>query len=240
MKVGLIGYGKMGHGIHAQLKNHELSFIVEPNYKDDVIPCFAKIQDVDKELIKNTDVFVEFTVPNVSKTNIEAIYSLKPNAKVICGTTGWNANEVHSNVKAGNGSFMYSTNYSIGVNVLAEVLPRFCAPLFQAGCFDASMVELHHKHKLDSPSGTAKTLATAIESTGFKVPISDVRSGYFPGTHSVYFDAQYETIEITHTARDRFVFCAGVALSVNWIYKQSQSGIYTFKNVISELISGGN
>jgi len=240
MKIGLVGYGKMGRGIHAQLKDCELSFIVEPHYFDEKTPCFTKINDVDKKLISNTDVFIEFTIPTVSKKNIETIYELKPNAKVICGTTGWNSEEVHSKVKAGSGIFMYSTNYSIGVNVLAEVLPLLCSPLIKAGGFDASMVELHHKQKLDSPSGTAKTLATAIESTGFKVPISDVRSGFFPGTHTMYFDAQYETIEVTHTARDRFVFCSGVALATNWVYKKSQPGIYTFKNVISELISGGN
>jgi 4-hydroxy-tetrahydrodipicolinate reductase len=239
MKIGLIGFGKMGQGIAKQLEKSEIAFIVDPVNSSRDVPCFIDIKSVDTEIFNSADVIIEFSIPNTSKANVLAVLDKKRTARIVCGTTGWDSSEIHPKIKESGATFVHSTNYSIGINVLAEALPGLCKPLLKAGGFDASMVEFHHKQKLDSPSGTAKTLAEVVGKCGMPIPISDVRSGHFPGTHSIYFDSLFETIELTHTARDRSVFCTGAILAARWLNKNKNAGIFTFREVIKDYLIGG-
>ena len=96
--------------------------------------------------------------------------------------------------------------------------------------FDYSLLDIHHKNKIDSPSGTALMLKEILSKNN--LTINSIRSGTYPGTHSLYLDAKNENIEITHTARSRTVFCDGAILSAKFLLKQTKSGRYCFNDVL--------
>ena len=97
---------------------------------------------------------------------------------------------------------------------------------------DANMVEYHHKYKKDKPSGTALSLAKSLENIGINVPVSSVRAGAYPGVHTLNFDAEDETLTISHTARSRNVFAKGVVTVAEWFINIKKGGLYNFKDFL--------
>jgi 4-hydroxy-tetrahydrodipicolinate reductase len=230
MKIALLGYGKMGKVIERKAleRGHEI--------------VLKKDQDTSFDGLKNADVAIDFSVPNSAVANIsECLINGIP---VISGTTGWLTNypKMVQLCEEKNGSFIYGSNFSLGVNVffeLNEYLAKMMANLKQ---YNVSMEEIHHTQKLDAPSGTAITLADGIiKNTNYanwtlETPISneihiDVkRIENVPGTHSVFYDSEVDQIEIKHTAHSREGFAFGAVIAAEWLV--GKKGVFTMKDVL--------
>lgn len=230
MKIALLGYGKMGKVIEkiALERGHEIVL------KKDVEVAFDGLE--------NADVAIDFSVPDCAVANIsECLNNAIP---VISGTTGWLADyqKMVDLCQEKNGSFIYSSNYSLGVNVffeLNEYLAKMMANLKQ---YTVSMEEIHHTQKLDAPSGTAISLANGvIKNTNYlnwtlETPISNEihieakRIENIPGTHSVFYDSEVDQIEIKHTAHSREGFALGAVIAAEWLV--GKKGVFSMKDVL--------
>ena len=230
MKIALLGYGKMGKVIEriALERGHKI--------------VLKKDHDSSFEGLENTDVAIDFSVPDSAVENISEC--LNKDIPVISGTTGWLADypKMVELCNAKNGSFIYGSNFSLGVNVffeLNEYLAKMMANLKQ---YKVSMEEIHHTQKLDAPSGTAITLAEGvIKHTDYanwtlETPISNEihieakRIENVPGTHSIFYDSEVDQIEIKHTAHSREGFALGAVVAAEWLV--GKKGVFTMKDVL--------
>jgi 4-hydroxy-tetrahydrodipicolinate reductase len=178
------------------------------------------------------NVAVEFTEPGAAVANISAI--LRAKVPVVAGTTGWyEALPKVTRVAEESGTaLLWSTNFSLGVNVFLE-LARHAGDLMRTiEGFDAHIVEIHHTRKKDAPSGTASAIARETgEGLGRVVPITSIRTGEVPGTHELIFDGAFEQLTLTHFARDRRVFAEGAVRAAAWLI--GRKGVFTMKDVLS-------
>ena len=238
MKIALIGYGKMGHMIEqvALLRGHEIVCTIDINEENK----FAS------EAFRSADVAIEFTTPQTAETNVRRAW--EQGVPVVCGTTGWKPEELivesrKSKVESGKSGqspkversgnktmvvdesgkvmLIWSSNFSVGVNIFFDLNKWLAERLKQYPQYHPHIYEEHHIHKLDKPSGTAKTLAEQIvESQKSKVesiPIESVREGEIPGNHSVIWDSPEDTIVITHMAKGREGFALGAVIAAEKI-----------------------
>lgn len=236
MKIALIGYGKMGKAIEevALAKGHEIVLKIDVNNS----------HEFTKENIQKADVAIEFTGPHSAFENVTKCIEL--GVPVVSGSTGWldKWSEIEATNKAHNGCIVYSSNYSIGVNLFFELNKQLAKLMEPYNEYDISMVELHHTEKKDAPSGTAISLAEQILSNlGRKkqwvnepslspsdLVITSERIDPAPGTHTVTYSSPIDTIEITHTAHTRKGFASGAVLAAEFANKKS--GIFTMKDVL--------
>ena len=197
MKIALIGYGKMGHMIE--------SIALERGHK-----IVARIDVGDDFDLKDAQVAIEFTTPATAKDNILRAWA--SNVPVVCGTTGWDVASLMAEDQRLHAKPMliWKSNFSVGVNIFFDLNKRLAEQMAVQPQYTASISETHHIHKLDKPSGTAKTLAEAI---GTNVPIESIREGEVPGTHVVTWDSPEDTIIITHIAKSRRGFALGAVLA---------------------------
>ena len=202
MKIAIIGYGKMGRMIEdvARSRGHEI---------------VARIDVEDAFDLKDADVAIEFTTPLTAEENIRKAWAL--NVPVVCGSTGWDAaalleedRQLHEKPM-----LVWKSNFSVGVNIFFELNQFLAGKMSQQPQYKPSISETHHVHKLDKPSGTAKTLA---EQLGRDVMIESIREGEVPGTHVVAWDSEEDTIVITHIAKGRRGFALGAVLAAEAIY----------------------
>jgi 4-hydroxy-tetrahydrodipicolinate reductase len=228
MKIALIGYGKMGQ-------------MVEKSALDHGHTISAKISsgEWDAEGIQQADICIEFTEPHSALKNIKKVAEQKKN--LIIGTTGWydQLASVQSIVSESQIGILYSPNFSIGINLLLEILRHTAKLMNNFPNYDVAEVETHHNQKKDAPSGTAIEIAKALQSEMKRieqVPISSVRCGSVPGTHEILFDSPCDTISITHTARNREGFAQGAIKAAEWL--QGKKGLYTFDDCIKAIIQG--
>ena len=216
MKIALIGYGKMGHIIEsiAKERGHEVVCIIDQD----------NIQDFESASFASADVAIEFTTPQTAEQNVRRAWAA--DVPVVCGTTGWNVEAIRQ--EAG---LMWSSNYSIGVNILFA-LNRQLAKFMEAyPDYTPHMTEVHHIHKLDAPSGTAKTLQEAIGEE--RLPIADIesiREGEVPGIHTVIWDSEVDTLTISHSAKSRKGFALGAVIAAEWM--KGKTGWHDFTEVI--------
>ena len=248
MKIALIGYGKMGHMIEgiALERGHEIVGIIDPTLVNG--DC-SLVTDFDSEEFRSADVAIEFTTPATAKENILRAWA--QNVPVICGTTGWKPEELRGeglelrevdsrklivDSKTGKTMLVWSSNFSVGVNIFFDLNKQLAAAMKAQPQYTPSITETHHIHKLDKPSGTAKTLAEQIENElpslqgeelrsiegpvdvhrttkRGRLPIESIREGEVPGTHEVKWDSEEDTIIITHIAKGRRGFALGAVLA---------------------------
>ena len=235
MKIALIGYGKMGKAIEkiATQNGHSVIHRLEVNHSIELL----------KE--QKPDVAIEFTQPESAFRNLS--FCMENGIPVISGTTGWidRLPEIEALCKQRQGTFLYASNFSIGVNLFFE-LNKWLAKKMTHTDFTPSMSEIHHTEKKDSPSGTAITLADGIigSSTSIeewinekstdhkKLGIVSERIPNVPGTHTVSYSTPLESIEIKHVAHDRSVFAQGVVKVAEWIHLKK--GVYTMSDFIND------
>ena len=230
MKIALIGYGKMGHMIEevALSRGHEIVGIIDPTLAVSSQPSAISF---DSEAFRSADVAIEFTTPATAETNVRKAW--EQGVPVVCGSTGWKPEELRiknyelriegSQVVAkneqGKTMLIWRSNFSVGVNIFFE-LNKFLAEAISrqqsAISYTPSIKEIHHVHKLDKPSGTARTLAEGLRVTGYGLQdseIESIREGEVPGTHEVTWDSEEDTIIITHVAKGRRGFALGAVLA---------------------------
>ena len=222
MKIALIGYGKMGHAIEscAVQQGHTVACAID---KGDVWP--GRLE---------ADVAIEFTTPATAVENIRRCFERQ--VPVVCGTTGWNAQyeAVKAECLAGGQRLLASSNFSIGMNIMFALNERL-AELMRGRDYAVSIAETHHIHKLDAPSGTALTLREQIVACGERaeasVPIASYREGEVPGTHTVVYDSEIDTLTLTHEAHSRKGLAMGALLAAEWLV-QAEPGVYTMKDLL--------
>lgn len=236
MNIALIGYGKMGKAIEeiAVAKGHDIVLRININNKDE----FTVTN------LQKADVAIEFTGPESAVDNI--CKCLEAGVPLVCGSTGWleHWQEVEKYCMEKNGSFIYASNFSIGVNIFFEVNKKLAALMASQPAYDVSIEETHHTEKKDAPSGTAITLAEqAITSLSRKsswakeqstdkgaLIIESKRIDPAPGTHIVKYSSAVDDIEIIHTAHNRNGFAGGAVLAAEFI--EGKKGIFTMKDVL--------
>lgn len=231
MKIGLFGYGKMGKMIEriAQERNHTI---------------VAKI-DIDTTEIdfSKMDVAIDFSMPDAAFGNITGCF--EHGIPVISGTTGWleNFDKAITLCEERKGAFIYASNFSLGVNIFFELNVHLAQMMKNLEQYNVSMEEIHHTQKLDAPSGTAITLAEGVlENTSYKawkledakeneIPITSKRIDAVPGTHTVTYQSQVDSIEIKHTAHNREGFALGAVIAAEWIV--DKTGVFSMKDVLN-------
>lgn len=236
MKIALIGYGKMGHMIEeiALQRGHEVVLKID----------ISNQQDFNKENVSKADVAIEFTGPESAFNNV--MKCLQFGVPTVSGSTGWNnkIEEAKSYCKENNGSFLQTSNFSIGVNIFFEVNKMLAKLMASQPEYDVTMREIHHTAKKDAPSGTAVTLAEQIlsnlprkknwvnQSAENKEQLSIIseRIDPAPGTHYVKYSSEVDDIEIIHTAHSRKGFALGAVLAAEHI--SDKKGIFSMKDVL--------
>ena len=216
MKIALIGYGKMGHMIEevALSRGHEI---------------MARIDVGDAFELNGADVAIEFTTPLTAKDNILRAWA--QGVPVVCGSTGWDAASLMEEDKRIHEKPMliWKSNFSVGVNIFFDLNKELASAMKDQPQYTPSITETHHIHKLDKPSGTAKTLANDImsavtplngDATLNDVPIESIREGEVPGTHEVKWDSEEDTIIITHVAKGRRGFALGAVLAAESLNRE--------------------
>ncbi len=236
MKIALIGYGKMGREIEkiALERGHEITLIVD---KDNP-------EDLNSEKLKNVDVAIEFTMPAIAFGNFQKCFAA--DTPVVSGTTGW-LDKMTDVEKACNGGqrFFYASNFSLGVNIFFELNKKLANLMSPFGEYEVEMEEIHHTQKLDSPSGTAITLAEGIidqldrkskwqeaeNVSDDTIKIVAKRIENVPGTHIVSYNSDIDELKISHRAKNRKGFALGAVLAAEFLYKQD-SGIYSMHDLL--------
>lgn len=223
MNIALIGYGKMGHAIEALAveRGHNVTLRLD---KEDSWP-----KKVD------ADVAIEFTTPATAVENM--LRCLEMGLPVVCGTTGWYGDyeKVVAECNAHNGRLFTATNFSIGMNIMFELNRRLAELMRGRDDYKVSISETHHIHKLDAPSGTAITLQEQIMESGARrvenIPIASYREGEVPGTHTVVYDSEIDTLTLTHEAHSRKGLARGALLAAEWLAK-AKPGVYAMKDIL--------
>ncbi len=237
MRIALIGYGKMGKAIEevALQRGHEIVIkIDQPN-----------LQEFTKDNMAKAEAAIEFTSPHTAYANVKSCIEF--GVPIVCGSTGWTErlDEMKNICAANNGSFIYSSNYSVGVNIFFEVNKKLAALMAPHSAYEVIMEETHHTQKKDAPSGTAITLAEQIlEQVKRKnkwvnelsnhpedLEIISQRIDPAPGTHSIKYSSVIDDIEIIHTAHNRQGFATGAVLAAEFI--KDKKGFFTMKDVLN-------
>ena len=232
MNIALLGYGKMGKEIEkvALQRGHDIVI------KADIDTVYD---------IKKADVAIDFSIPNAAFNNISNC--INNNIPVISGTTGWldDYEKVVNLCKKRNGAFIYASNFSLGVNIFFELNKTLAKMMNQLKQYKVNIEEIHHTQKLDAPSGTAITLAEGIIensdykewslqeklNNGVELPITAKRIENVPGTHTVSYDSEVDSIYIKHTAHNRQGFALGAVIAAEWLV--GKSGVYTMNDVLN-------
>ena len=236
MKIALLGYGKMGKAIEeiALQKGHEIVLrITDQN-----------LEDLTKENLQKADVAIEFSSPESAVSNI--LFCLNNSVPVVSGTTGWlsQLKIIEEKCKGENGTFLYASNFSVGVNIFFELNKKLALLMNHHKDYKIQLEEIHHTEKKDAPSGTAITLAEQIIATSTQknkwvntdsekeneVPIISKRIDEVAGTHSVKYSSSIDDIEIIHTAHNRKGFAQGAVLAAEFI--AAKKGIFSMKEVL--------
>jgi 4-hydroxy-tetrahydrodipicolinate reductase len=232
----LIGYGKMGRTIEeiALQRGHTVGLKID----------IDNVASFSKENLHRCDVAIEFTGPHSAKENI--LKCIDAGVPVVSGSTGWLGHwtEVEKACKEKNGTLLYASNFSVGVNLFFELNKKLAQLMKAQADYDISMQEIHHTQKKDAPSGTAITLAEQVlqevprksqwvnevsENPGDLVIISS-REDPAPGTHSIKYSSGVDDIEIIHTAHNRDGFALGALLAAEYIH--DKKGIFNMQEVL--------
>ena len=231
MKIALIGYGKMGKEIEkiSLARGHEVIFKID--------------KDSNIKNISGAEVAINFCTPETALQNIEL--GLKSSIPVVSGTTGWlsDLNKIQELSKKLNISFLYSSNFSLGVNLFFDLNKKLAEIMKKHDQYDLNIEETHHIQKVDKPSGTAITLAEGIIEKGKynnwsmdnekkSIPIESKRIDNVPGTHMVNYSSELDSIEIKHIAKNRTGFALGAVIAAEWIV--DKRGVFEMSDVIKD------
>jgi 4-hydroxy-tetrahydrodipicolinate reductase len=265
MKVILAGYGKMGRLLETKLSEngHDVLAAVDPLLAgrgvNNSLPTvfYPSLKDAlngkPGKSLKDAEAVIEFSLPSVAPVNL--LFLIHEKIPVVTGTTGWydKLPEISKAVDSAGSSLLWSSNFSLGVNLFYRVAcyaARLADPFKE---YDVAGFEAHHNNKAYSPSGTAKTLVDLVlgqmtrkrkavyqmldrKPEADELHFASLRVGSVPGTHSLVFDSNADTIEIKHTARNREGFAAGAVLAAEWLTAEKRTGIFTMDDVLDNVL----
>lgn len=222
MKIAILGNGRMGKRI-SELATDKGHIIVSTSTSEKP----AKTLD-----LSTADVAIDFSTPTTAFENIS--HAINSGIPVISGTTGWleNLKEIMNLCQTKKGAFLYSSNFSLGVNLFFE-LNKKLAQLMKNYDYESKIHEVHHTQKLDSPSGTAITLGQQMhEILNTKSEITADRIDDVPGTHIISYTSAVDEIKIKHTAKNRDGFAIGAIIAADWII--GKKGVFSMKDILEQ------
>jgi len=241
LRLALVGYGKMGK----EVERIALERGMEVTARVDVDTPSLAVDGV-----RNADVVIHFAFPATVVNHISELAALRKS--VVLGTTGWQKERsaIEHAVKASGIGLVHSSNFSIGVNLLNRLVREAGLLMNRLAEYDVAVHEIHHKDKLDAPSGTALSIASILLETVKRkkellpgspdgrirpdqLQVSSGRYGSVVGMHRVVFDSAADTLEIVHTAKNRSGFALGAVLAAEWI--RDRHGMFTFEEVLEDL-----
>jgi 4-hydroxy-tetrahydrodipicolinate reductase len=246
MKIALLGYGKMGKAVEkiATAKGHDIVYKVNMENSFDFMPIS----------LQNVDVAIDFSMPSAAVENILKCFEAK--VPIVVGTTGWydQFDSIREKCLAEGQSMVYSTNFSIGVNIFYKLNKILAKMMAAHDEYDVMIEEVHHTEKKDHPSGTALSLAGHILADNkvktewkgrllyndnmpsqsvkaHELLIESKRLGEVTGDHTVKYESVIDEIEITHKAKSRYGFAKGAVLAAEWL--QTKTGLYTMEDILN-------
>lgn len=236
MRIAIIGYGKMGKMVEevALQRGHEVTVKIN----------IENTEDFTKENISKADVAIEFTGPDSAFEDVTKCIGF--GIPVVSGSTGWNdkLSEAKKICAETNGSFLHTSNFSVGVNIFFEINKHLARLMASQPDYSVSLKEIHHTQKKDAPSGTAVSLAEQIiQNNSVKkkwvnhdtfvadeIPVLSERTDPAPGTHYIKYSSDIDDIEIIHTAHSRKGFALGAVLAAEYI--ADKKGVFTMADVL--------
>jgi 4-hydroxy-tetrahydrodipicolinate reductase len=248
MKIALLGYGKMGKIIEkiATDRSHEIVLKIDEN----------TLSDMTVENLKKADVAIDFTTPDSVLGNIQLCFEAQ--TPIVVGTTGWygQLQQIKNDCEKYNSALLYASNFSVGVNVFFHVNQVLAKLMNKYPYYEVQVEEIHHTQKLDAPSGTAMTIAEGIienldtknewvnvlqqssndvdaldQVKNNQLLIESLRIDSVPGTHTVIYDSEVDSIEFKHTAHNRSGFALGAVLAAEWV--KDKKGFFTAKDMFN-------
>ena len=236
MNIALLGYGKMGKIIEKIATDRKHNIVLKIDQDNQ--------HELTAENLKKADAVIEFTTPASVLGNIQ--HCFEAGVPVVVGTTGWYEHlaQVKQNCTETGGTLLYASNFSVGVNIFFHINRKLAKLMNNYPYYDVQVEEIHHTQKLDSPSGTAITIAEGIidgldrkkdwvnvltaegndaDDSSLKneqVLIESFRIDSVPGTHTVIYDSEVDTIEFKHTAHNRNGFALGAVLAAEWVHNK--------------------
>jgi 4-hydroxy-tetrahydrodipicolinate reductase len=234
MKIALIGFGKMGREIEA----------IALEQGETIGRVFEIDSAVTPEALQDVDICIDFSMPQAVLDNIRS--AVKAKRDIVVGTTGWYDHLPELKDVVRDSGLLYSANFSLGMNYFFRLVRRAGELMNGAAEYDPYVHEVHHRQKVDSPSGTALRLAQILVDTierkkeiltkppdGKIAPealhVTSTRAGAVSGTHTVAFDSEADFIELTHVAKTRRGFALGALTAARWL--RGRKGIYTMDDV---------
>ncbi|NQT27429.1 dihydrodipicolinate reductase [candidate division KSB1 bacterium] len=231
MKAALVGYGQMGHLLERLAPEFDIE-IVEKFWDEHP---FTDTEDIRKALAE-VDVLIDFSVPAVAFENIQAGLAL--GKQIVIGTTAWfdRLEDVQKQVNSTGTGLVYASNFSLGVNLFYKLVKKSAEMISKFKEYDPMLEEKHHQFKKDAPSGTAIEIVKLMQSSypEHEIPVTSVRGGYIPGTHTITFDSQVDNIQLSHCARSREGFARGALMAARWI--SGKTGVYHFSEIVDEVL----
>jgi len=236
MKIALIGYGKMGKAIEeiAVSRGHEIVLKIDE----------YNLAEFNKKNVSSADVAIEFTGPHSAYDNVKK--ALEFDVPLVCGSTGWldHLDEIKKLCMERGGSFIYASNFSVGVNIFFEINKKLATLMAHQKDYEVQVTEIHHTQKKDAPSGTAITIAEQIlenlkrkktwvnhvSDNPKELEILSERIDPAPGIHKIKYSSAVDDIEIIHTAHSRQGFALGAVLAAEHI--KDKKGIFSMKDVL--------
>ena len=236
MKLALLGYGKMGQEIEkaALERKHTIALVIDINNQHEFT-----IENLNK-----ADVAIDFSTPSSAVRNINTCF--EAGIPIVCGTTGWNneLEKITAICKEKNQALFYSSNFSIGVNILFAVNEYLADIMNKFGQYDVSIEETHHTQKLDSPSGTAISIADQViahlerkhkwslenNDQPENLAIKAIREGDIKGIHEIRYESEEDYLTLKHFAKSRKGFALGAVLAAEYI--KSRKGIFTMRDLL--------
>ena len=242
MRIALIGSsGRMGQAVKQ----------VVSDTSHEIVAMFDVDNMPQSETVSSCDVLIDFSTAEALKSNLKV--ALQAGKPFVTGTTGWydDMQEIKNTVKNAEGSFLYASNFSIGILLFHKLLSRAAELYGSFEAYDFAVHEIHHNQKADSPSGTALTLAREViknvpgkndlqigntdgKISRDKLNISSSRLGHVPGTHTLLIDSLQDTVEITHRAHGRTGFASGAVKAAEWLL--AKKGFYTMDDMLSAML----
>lgn len=235
MNIALIGYGRMGHEIEAIAlkRGHSINLIIDEQNE----------ADLNAANLKNINVAIEFSSPAAAFRNVTKCLNAK--TPVVSGTTAWleNYDKAAEICKENNTSFIHSSNFSIGMNLLFRLNSELAKQMRKFNYYKVSIEEIHHVKKIDAPSGTAISLANGIISSNSDyeswkldvensgtIPIHAIREGQVTGIHTVRWDSEIDILSLRHEAKNRSGFALGAVIAAEFI--STRKGVFTMNDIM--------
>lgn len=231
MRIALFGYGKMGRLVE----------LVALRQGCEVAPILDIAENrggsgITRRSMEGVDVAVDFSQPDAVVQNIEAAAGAGVN--LVVGTTGWQKElrRVEGLVLSSGIGFVYGSNFSVGMNLFFAIVTNAAQVIGRVSQYDPFLLEEHHRAKKDAPSGTALTLLELMRPSLRDAPpgIASVRAGHIPGTHTVGFDSEADTIILEHRARSRQGLAEGAVLAARWV--MGKKGFYDFRDIFPAMV----